>query len=132
MSNFNTTEKFNGTININSNIKNNKKTIIGNFDLKDLLFILLGILVGLISMTIMFFIIGINSSGNVIVDGEYSHRYHIEDWSDIIAIAAGRNHMIGLSSDGSLIAASTDNANDNGPCNVQKLYDKIMDLNCKA
>ena len=61
MSNFNTTEKFYGTININSNIKNNKKTIIGNFDLKDLLFILLGILVGLMSMTIMFFIIGINS-----------------------------------------------------------------------
>ena len=61
MSNFNGNEKFNGTIYINSNINNNKKAIIGNFDLKDLIFILLGTIVGILSMTILFFILKIDS-----------------------------------------------------------------------
>ncbi len=53
--------EFDGTINISSNIKDNKNTIIGKFDLRDLLFILVAGVVGIIALSILIAVFAIKS-----------------------------------------------------------------------
>lgn len=58
---FKNKDEFDGLINISSNIKDNKRTIIAKFDLKDLLFILIAIVVGIIVITIFLILFGLRS-----------------------------------------------------------------------
>lgn len=52
---------FDGTINISSNIKDNKNTIIGKFDLKDIFFILIAGIVGILILSLMLAIFSIRN-----------------------------------------------------------------------
>ena len=53
--------EFDGTINISSNIKDNKNTIIGKFDLRELLFFLIAGVVGIIVLSILIGLLAIKS-----------------------------------------------------------------------
>ena len=53
--------EFDGTINISSNIKDNKNTIIGKFDLRELLFLLIAGVVGIIVLSILIGLLAIKS-----------------------------------------------------------------------
>jgi hypothetical protein len=53
--------EFDGTINISSNIKDNKNTIIGKFDLRELLFLLIAGVVGIIALSILIAVLGIKN-----------------------------------------------------------------------
>lgn len=53
--------EFDGTINISSNIKDNKNTIIGKFDLRELLFLLIAGVVGIIALSILIGLLAIKS-----------------------------------------------------------------------
>ena len=52
---------FDGTINISSNIKDNKNTIIGKFDLKDIFFILIAGIVGILILSLMLAVLSIRN-----------------------------------------------------------------------
>ena len=53
--------EFDGTIYISSNIKDNKNTIIGKFDLRELLFLLIAGVVGIIALSILIAVLGIKN-----------------------------------------------------------------------
>lgn len=53
--------EFSETINISSNIKDNKKTIIGRFDLKDILFILIAGVVGIGVLSVLLVVLSIRN-----------------------------------------------------------------------
>ena len=53
--------EFDGTINISSNIKDNKNTVIGKFDIRDLLFILIAGVVGLVVLSVVIAILGVKN-----------------------------------------------------------------------
>lgn len=53
--------EFDGTINISSNIKDNKNTIIGKFDLRELLFLLIAGVVGIIALSILIAVLEIKN-----------------------------------------------------------------------
>ena len=52
---------FDGTINISSNIKDNKNTIIGKFDLKDIFFILIAGIAGILILSLMLAVLSIRN-----------------------------------------------------------------------
>jgi alpha-tubulin suppressor-like RCC1 family protein len=41
----------------------------------------------------------------------------VSDWTDIVAIAAGENHTVGLTADGSMVAVGQ---NSSGQCDVNE------------
>ena len=53
--------------------------------------------------------------------------YDIHNWNDVVLIAAGRNHVLGLHSDGTLEAIGS---NESGMCNVDgwKLFQSLHTL----
>ena len=48
-----------------------------------------------------------------------AHMYFTQDWTDIIAIAAGNQHLVGLRADGTVLATGS---NAMGQCNTQVWY----------
>lgn len=55
-----------------------------------------------------FFILGLKSDGTVVTTNTY-YTQGVENWTDIIAISAGKNHALGLKKDGTVVAAGDDN-----------------------
>lgn len=49
-------------------------------------------------------------------DPEGLPRSQVEDWTDIVAVAAGYDHSLGLKSDGTVVAAEV---NEDGECDVE-------------
>lgn len=64
-------------------------------------------------------VMGLTSTGRVLVDGPAKYHTGTSEWRDITVIAAGDGHCVGLHSDGTLEAVGL---NANGQCNVQDLY----------
>lgn len=62
-------------------------------------------------------VFGLTAGGRVIVAPQ-STFYGVSDWTDICMIAAGRDHIVGLKNDGTLVATGN---NDSGQCNVESL-----------
>lgn len=58
---FSNIEEFDETVNISSNIKANKRTIIGKFDLKDLIFLMIAFIVGILVLTVVVYIFGVKN-----------------------------------------------------------------------
>jgi hypothetical protein len=54
--------------------------------------------------------------GHKITPLERSERFFTDSWRNIIAVAAGANHVVGLQADGIVVACGK---NDHGQCNVQ-------------
>ena len=50
------------------------------------------------------YIVGLKANGTVDVVGDKYYRSKTKDWRDIIAIAAGDNHVVGLKADGTVIS----------------------------
>ena len=60
-------KKFTETINISSNIKANKKTIIGKFDLKDIFFILIASIIGIVVLSFLLIFLSIKNIFIIII-----------------------------------------------------------------
>ena len=67
-----------------------------------------------------FFTAGLHSDGTVSIASTLNRYPIAEGWSDIVALAAGEEHLVGLRRDGVLLAVGV---NDNGQCNVDSLWD---------
>lgn len=69
------------------------------------------------------FTAGLRASGKVWVHGCDAHNEHAAmQWTDIVAIGSGREHLLGIRSDGTLVAKGT---NDCGQCDVYSLNQKL-------
>lgn len=66
------------------------------------------------------FTAGLHSDGTVSIATTVNTYPVAESWTDIIALAAGELHLVGLRRDGSLVAIGT---NDDGRCSVDPLWD---------
>ena len=67
--------------------------------------------------------LGIQPDGTVVATGD--NRYSqcdVDDWTDIIAVSAGRTHSLGLKSDGTVVAAGNNNC---GQCDVDDWTDIV-------
>ena len=64
---------------------------------------------------------GLKSDGTVVAvgDNEYG-QCNVYDWSDIVAISAGKYYTVGLKSDGTVVAVGD---NEYGQCNVSDWRD---------
>ena len=69
------------------------------------------------------FAIHLGSDGTAEIIGE-CENFRKDEWSDLIKIYAGRKHIAGLKSDGTVVAAGS---NDYGQCNV-KSWRNIIDI----
>lgn len=59
----------------------------------------------------------VNADGSVSTSGKNtSGRLNVGNWSNIVAVAAGENHSVGLCADGTVVATGS---NSYGQCNVQ-------------
>jgi alpha-tubulin suppressor-like RCC1 family protein len=59
---------------------------------------------------------GLKSNGTVVVAGDYAGPASgVSAWENIIAVAAGRDHVIGLRADGVVLAAGN---NTSGQCDI--------------
>ena len=68
---------------------------------------------------------GLKSNGTVVTTATYlvgsgSKNYDLSSWSDIVAIHVSTNHILGLKSDGTMVAAGN---NEHGECNVSSWTD---------
>jgi len=69
------------------------------------------------------FTAGLRASGKVWVHGCDEHNEHAAmQWTDIVAIGSGTEHLLGIRSDGTLVAKGT---NDCGQCDVYSLNQKL-------
>jgi hypothetical protein len=60
--------------------------------------------------------VGLKSDGTVVAVGNNAYgQCDVEDWTDIVAIAAGKSHTVGLKSDGTVVAVGN---NEYGQCDV--------------
>jgi len=50
----------------------------------------------------------------------FHHDFFLSHWNDIVGIAAGKNHVVGLKADGTVVAGGND---ENGQCNVSDWRD---------
>ena len=57
-----------------------------------------------------------------LLDGRGGINDAVSDWNSITAISAGRNHIVGLKEDGTVVA---EGINDKGQCNVSGWYDIV-------
>ena len=65
------------------------------------------------------FTAGLKSNGKVWVNGCDEHNEHAAmQWTDIVSIGTGTEHILGIKEDGTLVAKGS---NDNGQCNVYSL-----------
>lgn len=64
----------------------------------------------------------LNQEGTVQLYGD--RDYSIDHWNDIVLVSAGENHIVGLSKDGSVVAAGDDSY---GQCSVS-LWTSILDV----
>lgn len=78
----------------------------------------------IVSLTGTASLAGLKSDGTVVaedaVDGSFLQR-DVEDWTDIVAIAAGDGHLVGLKSDGTVVAVGKNNY---GQCDLEELSRK--------
>jgi hypothetical protein len=70
--------------------------------------------------------LGIDSSGGVHSVGTKTNnnKTEVDDWKDVVAVAAGENHSVGLLKNGTVIATGSNKAF--GQCNVTDWTDIIM------
>ena len=69
------------------------------------------------------FTAGLRSTGKVWVHGCDAHNEHAAmQWTDIVAIGSGTEHILGIRSDGTLVAKGT---NDCGQCDVYPLNQRL-------
>ena len=83
--------------------------------------------------------LGVNSDGTVVSDygdyydtsGEYyNFSFDTSDWTDVVAVTAGYDHVVGLKADGTVVATG---ANQYGQCNVGEWTDVVkVCANCSA
>jgi len=55
--------------------------------------------------------VGLKTDGTVVTVGAYEHGYgqlDVSSWRDIVAISAGRSHIVGLKADGTVVAVGED------------------------
>ena len=70
------------------------------------------------------FTTGLKSNGKVWVNGCDEHNEHAAmQWTDIVAIGTGTEHILGIKKDGTLVAKGT---NDCGQCNMYPLNQEII------
>ena len=74
-------------------------------------------------------LVGLTENGNILYGGEFGHgavEYFDEEslntWKDVTAISAGSKHLVALRSDGTVLAAGS---NEDGQCNVSDWKDII-------
>lgn len=60
-------------------------------------------------------LVGLRDDGTLLIIGEDEGCFDIYDWQDIIAISSGESHIIGLKSDGTVVAEGD---NSRGQCDV--------------
>ena len=71
------------------------------------------------------FTVGLRSTGGVRVQGCDSHNEHAAmQWLDVVCIGTGTEHIIGIQSDGTLVAKGS---NDDGQCDVYLLNQAIQE-----
>jgi len=74
-------------------------------------------------------IMGLKEDGSVVVyyhvDGNHDGQCDVGDWTDIVQIAASKNHTVGLRKDGSVLAVGWNSC---GECNVDDLAVKGFSL----
>lgn len=71
------------------------------------------------------FTAGLRATGKVWVHGCDAHNEHAAmQWTDIVAIGSGREHLLGIRSDGTLVAKGT---NDCGQCDVYDLNRRLTE-----
>ena len=78
----------------------------------------------IVSLTGTASLAGLKSDGTVVIEDSYDGSYlkrDVEDWKDIVSIAAGDGHLVGLKSDGTVVAVGK---NDYGQCDLQALSRK--------
>ncbi|NMA06486.1 MAG: hypothetical protein GX928_02055 [Ruminococcaceae bacterium] len=67
----------------------------------------------IVAITIENFLVGIRQDGTVVTTGSlYNSSYYkpdVSSWSDIVAISAGNDHIVGLKSDGTVVAVGKNN-----------------------
>ena len=63
---------------------------------------------------------GVKADGTVVLAGKTDGLSEVSSWRDIVAVAAGDNHVVGLKEDGTVVAAGS---NDAGQCDVSKWRD---------
>lgn len=69
------------------------------------------------------FTAGLRATGKVWVHGCDEHNEHAAmQWTDIVAIGTGTEHILGIKSDGTLVAKGT---NDDGQCDVYSLNQQL-------
>ena len=72
-------------------------------------------------------VVGLRSDGTVVAVGnDYDNMLDVNDWDDIVQIAAGRDHTVGLLSDGRVVALGRD---DYGQLDVTELMLLIREHN---
>ena len=70
------------------------------------------------------FLAAVQADGTVKAAGNNEHdQCNTSSWQDVIAVAAGHSHTLGLKSDGTVYATGD---NSNGQCNVQDWTDIVM------
>lgn len=71
------------------------------------------------------FVAGLKADGTVIVEGEgvssekMKKRFDVSEWTDIVAIKAGGNELMGLKSDGSVVCCDPFNAKNTADWNIK-------------
>ena len=63
----------------------------------------------------------LNQEGRVFANSGIGPKCQVDSWGDIVALAAGQGHSVGLKKDGTLVAVGN---NDYGQCDVHKLMQK--------
>ena len=68
-------------------------------------------------------VVGLNTDGTVVAVGDNRNgECNVEDWTDIVAVAAGVTHTVGLRADGTVVAVGD---NEYGQCNVEDWADIV-------
>ena len=65
-----------------------------------------------------YFSAGLRRDGQICIAGNDPVYHLAESWTDIVALAAGLTHLVGLCSDGTVLAVGT---NEEGQCDVDRL-----------
>lgn len=66
------------------------------------------------------FAVGLKADGTVMISGKDADRYDVSEWTDIVAVGAGRCHIVGLRSNGTMVVVGS---NGFEQCNVSDWTD---------
>ena len=73
-------------------------------------------------------VIGLRKDGTLICDGIYNYVEAVCGWNEIVKIAVGDLHVLGLKADGSVVCLQSDNVNLDTRCCEVSLWSNIVDI----